>query len=213
MTVLEILKGSLRAIKVLAPGRTPGQSEITDALFGLNAMLRKWATNSLRVYATTRGQYSLAAASSYTIGPAGDIALTERPVEIVSAATIEDDRETPIDVIAHNGSPSRIGLYYRASWPSGVLTPYPEWDTAKTLVLYMRTVFAEIDDEDADVVFPPGYEDAILYNLAVRLSLEWPQAVLTPEVKEQARLALAEIQSLNLPRTVCELDSAIFPRR
>jgi hypothetical protein len=211
VTVLELLKSSLRAIQVLAPGRTPGPSETADALVVLNSMLRSWATSRLIVHAITRAEYSLAAgAESYTIGPAGDLAVEERPVEIHAAAKLEDGEEEPIEVFPHVEAPSRVGLYYAPSWPLGVLTPYPEFDDATTLVLYTREVFAAITDTADDVEFPPGYEDAIRYNLAVRLAPEWGR-VATPKVEELARTSLAAIQSVNLPRPEAKIDSALFP--
>jgi hypothetical protein len=209
MTILELLKSSLRAIQVLAPGRTPNASETTDALSVLNAMLRSWANNKLIVHSTLRAEYELAAAASYEVGPGGDID-ADRPVKITAAAELLNGEEIPIDVFDHVAAPSRAGLYYSASWPLGTLTPFPEWTEGKTLVLYTREVFAEIDDTSDDVEFPPGYEDAIRYNLAVRLAPEWGK-LCPATVADFARTSLADIMSNNLPQVELTLDSGIFP--
>jgi hypothetical protein len=209
MTILELLKSSLRLIQVLAPGRAPNASETTDALTVLNAMLRSWATNSLIVPATARAEYELAAAASYTIGAGGDID-ADRPVKITAAAQLLNGEEIPIKVFDHEKAPYLAGLYYSAGWPLGTLTTFPEWTEGKTLVLYTREVFAEIDDTSDDVEFPPGYEDAIRYNLAVRMAPEWGK-VAQPIVADMARISLAEIMSANLPQRELTLDAGIFP--
>jgi hypothetical protein len=209
VTVLDLLKSSLRAIQVLAPGRTPGPSETTDALTVLNAMLRSWATNRLIVHAIARAEYSVPAQASYTIGPDGDIDAT-RPVKIQAAARLSNGEEIPLELFEYTASPSRAGLYYNASWPLGTLRIHPAPVEGLTLVLYTQEVFSEITDTEDDVEFPPGYEDAIRYNLAVRLAPEWGR-VASPLVIDFARTSLAAIQSLNLPKPDLSIDLALFP--
>ena len=209
MIILDLLKSSLRAIQVLAPGRTPNQSETIDALTVLNAMLRSWSTHRLIVHAIARRSFDLGPADSYTIGPGGDLAVAERPVKIEAAALACSGAEGPYRVYDHLGPPTREGLYYKASWPLGVLTPYPSFSSAQTLILYTREVFAEITDPDADLEFPPGYEDAIRYNLAVRLAPEWGGRVAPDAVVDLARTSLAFIMSDNLPRPELTIDPAL----
>ena len=62
------------------------------------------------------------------------------------------------------------------------------------------------------VSVPPGYADAIRYNLAVKLAPEWGRTI-TPEVAEMARTSKAAIQRLNLPAPVMLCDPAMLNRR
>jgi hypothetical protein len=55
------------------------------------------------------------------------------------------------------------------------------------------------------VVLPPGYPDAIVLNLALRLAPQFQRPV-DPDVREQARVSLMRLMSINAPKPIADLS-------
>ena len=203
VTASDVIRRALRIIGAIAGGETPSSTEEADALQVLNAMLDSWNTKSLAVYALRDESLTLTGAASYTIGMGGDLN-TARPVKIEAAYT----RLSSIDYHVEQASAdawyqlaakSTIGtvpewLYYEPSYPLGTLYLYPK-PTTGVLHLVTRAPFAAYSAADS-LVLPPGYQDAITYNLAIRLAPEYGRPV-TPEVAAIARDALNSIGLVN----------------
>lgn len=206
MTYADLIRSSLRLIGQLAPGRGPNNSEITDALFVLNSMLDAWTIERLMIYTVERNTYPVAGAQ-ITFGPGGDY--PERPVRIESAAIIYSGAgyEYPVDVLtqqrwAAGGGPTRPGpspggVYYDGAFPTATLSLSMLPTNIASVALYTWQPLTQIVDENATVVFPPGYADAIRYNLAVRCAPEWQKAP-RPEVMDMAVQSKANVKSFNM---------------
>ena len=163
---------------------TPDNTQRTAALLLLNSMLSSWDAESLSIPYNVREALSLTSGSGiYTIGSGGDLD-TARPIKIINAF-IRDansvDYEIDIgmnrweyDAISDKtatGRPAR--LYYDPQYPLGIL--YFDSVTANTETLYLTsekhvTSFATVDD--TITTLPTYYEEAIVYNLAVRIATE-----------------------------------------
>jgi hypothetical protein len=204
MTYYDVIRSSLRLIGVLAPGRGPNNSEITDAMFVLNSMLDSWTTEHLMIYTIERGQFPLNGQSSLTFGPGGTFAV--RPLRIDRAAVVYSDVETPVPVLTRQrwtlgGGPTNVGGYEGVYNDNGMplatvhVRPVPTY--ASDLVLYTWRALRQVIDENATVEFPPGYGDAIRYNLAVRCGPEWSRQP-RPEVFQMAIDAKASVKSFNM---------------
>ena len=202
-TAATIIKRSLRLIGALAAGETPTADEQADALEALNAMLDTWRTASLSVYALRDETLTLTGVASYTIGTGGNLNTT-RPVHIESAYERLNDTDYPIRIapasawykIAAKSSTSDVAewLYYEPAYPLGTLYLYPK---ATTGVLHLVTWVPLTSYAAADsVALPPGYQDAITYNLAVRIAPEYGRPV-TPELAAIARDAMLRIERVN----------------
>lgn len=227
MTVLDLIKSSLRLIGQLGPGRAPNASETADALFVLNGMIEAWNTESLAIYNTRADQYPLTAGKqSYTIGTGGEIN-APRPVQIERANVVltmvagpdysvplellTDERWSAIPVKALQSSIPRA-LYYDNAYPLANISLYPVPTTTPKLELatwQQLTGFATSSDT---VAFPPGYADAIRYNLAVRLAPEWGK-VPRPDVLALAVDSLAKIKTLNGETPELRCDPAVTCNR
>ncbi len=107
--------------------------------------------------------------------------------------------------------------------PQGV---YPQWDfplvtlfywpipTVATLtaVLYLPTAITAFANLSTHYEFPPSYEEAILYNLAMRLSLEYPACNRISDVAAMARDALMTVKIPNVPDDILQVDRALLFR-
>lgn len=215
-TAADLIARALRVINVLASGETPTANEQSDALATLNSMLDAWRTESLMVYALRTEQLAMTGAASYTVGTGGDLNTT-RPVKIESAYWRNGDVDYPLrlaDAKAWAGvaDKSTAGtpdwLYYEPAYPLGVvhLTPAP---SSGTLHLVTWTPFAALGANDP-VALPPGYEEAIVYQLAARLAIEYGRGV-PPDVAALARAAKTDIKRANF--RVPKMDIGFSGRR
>jgi hypothetical protein len=212
MTVLDLIKSSLRLIGQLAPGRGPNASETADALLALNAMLERWGNEKLLVYQIGRDEHTLTpGTAAYTIGAGGDIDAA-RPVRLEGAARIpagETDEEELEILTLDRRRGGHAGLYNDGAFPLATLTIAPAPGGADTLVLYPWRAIVGFAATDESVAFPPGYADAIRYNLAVRLAPEWNRAI-RPDVAALAVESKAAIKSVHLEPLDMAVDEALL---
>jgi hypothetical protein len=225
-TARDLIKGSLRLIGALASGETPPADELQDGLSALNAMVGSWSTESLSVFYKVREEFTLTASQqSRTIGVGGNFD-TARPIKI-EAATIEDQSSTstpeyPLEILTldqwaaisiksvQSTLPSR--LYYEPEYPLGVLYLWPIPTAANKLVLYSLKSLTSFTSLDTDLSFPPGYERALRYNLAIELVAEYGKSV-SGEVGTIAVESKANIQRINIKENLLGMDSALLGGR
>jgi hypothetical protein len=223
MTVLQLITRSLRMIGQLGPGRGASTTEATDALAVLNSFVDSLNAERTTVYNILRSEHTLTPSlDPHTIGTSGTFNTT-RPARLERAGIIAagSGEEMPLRVYnnvqewAAKGNKSTTGepgdLYYEPSYPLAKLHLYPVPSTAATLVLYGWSPIAQFAATSDTVAFPPGYEDMLASNLAVRLGPEWNRP-LRPETIDLARVSLAKIRSMNAPAPTLSCDSALLGR-
>lgn len=201
-TAADIIARALRTIGVLASGETPSANEQADALTVLNVMLDAWRTESLMTYALRDQSKAMTGAASYTIGASGDIN-TDRPVKIERAYWRSGGIDFPVQVVtkqawdqiadkATTGTPD--WLYYEPSMPLGRVWLHPI-PANGTLYITTWTPFVALAANDA-LGLPPGYEEAITYQLAARLCAEYGRPV-SPDLAGIARASKSDIKRMN----------------
>ena len=79
------------------------------------------------------------------------------------------------------------GIYYDPSYPDGRVYVVPVPDTALTITLVHDEAFTALASVSTSLSFPPGYERALRYALAVELAPEFG--------KNRLRLSSARLQS------------------
>jgi len=179
-TAQTLIKAALRVIGAYAPGETPTTDELADGLECLKLMLRHWSDNNMRIYYTKQDTKVLTGASSYTIGSGGDIN-TVRPASIRGAYVkdsagidsilniIDEAKYRRFQLKTLSGTPEY--LWYSPEYPKGKIYIY----TLSTGTLYLDSLkpLTEPALITSTVEFPPGYDEAIKFNLAVRLAPEY----------------------------------------
>lgn len=195
MTGLDLVSASLRKIGALASGEDPDSSSSNDALAELNRMIDTWSTQGLLIYSKVRETFTLSGGTStYSMGT-GATLNTTRPMRIVDAAISISGLEYPMRIITVDeyarirlksiqGIPGY--LYPEGTYPNETLNLYPVPTTDYTLVTYSWKPLASVSALTTVLSFPPGYEDALIYNLALRLAPEYGKPL------DQAIIALAE---------------------
>ena len=107
--------------------------------------------------------------------------------------------------------PDRI--YYQETYPNGTIWPwpYPE-DTATALAnkleIFTWAYLSSWATADTSIDLAPGYKDAITWALAERLTVPFGLN-LSNELKNQARMAMASVASVNLKARKISMDYGI----
>lgn len=215
MTVIQLIKGSLRLVQGLGVGRgiENSGSIAADCLFSLNALLDTWRTERLLVPHITETTYTWpAGTSSRTIGTGGQFNAT-RPVRIESAVLVNGDSRTLLDMLTRERYlERRDGLYSNGAAPLSTLYLLPVPTASVSLELSTWTpisAFAAVTDT---IVLPDGYEAALLYNLALELAPLFPDTMLTDHVITRARETKAAIKRLNMTWPELACDAALLSR-
>lgn len=183
-TARSIIKRALLKNGVLTKNESPSGDEASDGLESLNDLIGSWSNDSLLIYARVSESFPLVSGqSSYTIGSGGDFD-TSRPLQILTAFTrigsidyeIDIINDTAFDGITQKDISSSIPevLYYDASNPLATITIYPV-PTTGTLHIRSEKQLTEFTTLDTDVDLPPGWDRALIYNLALELASEYGQ--------------------------------------
>lgn len=223
-TCANLIERAMRLLGQVPTGGTPTTSEYAIGLIAVNGMLSSWCNEKLMCYAMREESLTFTAAVSRTIGPSGNL-VTTRPVEI-SAAWVVDSGNTsqPVDIItdeeyaaipdktATSNYPSRAN--YKASMPDGTIYFYPVPTASGTMKLLTRTPLTAFSATSDSVSLPPGWEDAIAFNLAVVLGPEFETEAKGSTV-EMARTTKAAIKRVNSApiKAYTELAMLVGPRR
>jgi hypothetical protein len=187
MTARELIRDALQEIGALAVGEAVSNADAQAALVRLNSMISTWQTERLMIDNVTRYDFSLVAnQQSYTIGPTGadfTLAIRPRTIEYANLVVISgsDTYEVPLELIddAHwadlrvKGTTSSLPskMAYSVGMPLGTLDFWPvPSDSTVDVALYIPIPLAAGLTLDSVLTLAPEYEEAIRYNLAIRLA-------------------------------------------
>lgn len=222
MTGRDLVTASLRLIGAVAPGESVAASEATDGLSALNRMLGGWSTEGLLIHAQTQDTLTLVpGTATYTMGTGGTFN-TARPQQILQAvlrtSSGSSATDYPLDLLTLDqwsaitqksleGSHPR-SLYDDGAYPLRSLTVYPKPTAAHTLVIFSLKALSEVSTLDSSISLPPGYDRALIYNLALELSPEYGKSV-PDAVAMVATESKAGLKRMNLKPSYLRADDAL----
>lgn len=209
MIVQNWLTASLRKLGVYASGELPTPENLADALSAGQSMLRSWAAERINVFASTKEDVVLTPGTFlYTWGTGGSIN-SDRPHQVLGASIVDSSGVTHDVSIISEGKYRSItikatisrpyALFFQPTFPLANVYLYPVPDTAETLSLDSLKAFTETSSFTGlfdTLSFPPQYEEALIYNLTVRLASEFGKAV-SVEVAAIASSSYTRIVTLN----------------
>ena len=176
MTAREIITAALQCIGV--PALVDPNN---NTLAALNRILDSWDASGLYVYSVQVYQHTLTVGQrSYTIGQGGQINI-QRPVKIQDAACISGGARFPVAVadserwnrlirVDDMTSSVILALYNDYAYPISTIRVWPTPSMASTLELHVWTQLGKFSTLDSNVSFPPGYDRALIYQLAANLA-------------------------------------------
>lgn len=215
----------MRLIGVTDHGRTQGALQLADGLTSLNLMLDTWNAEKLALYATVRNVFSLTAGKqTYTLSPSGDFNLTPRPHEIEYAGILTltgapQPVELPIAIwteqdwaacsIKSVASSLPTAIYCDWNWPAATVNLWPIPTANVQLALYTPQLLSQFANLSLTIDLPPGYADALRYNLAVRLAPEYAKTP-SPLVLELAASLKGAIKTANAEPIALGTDAGLL---
>lgn len=205
-TVRDLIRQSLGLIHVVGAGENMTAEDANDTLRLLNQMLSSWSSDGAIIYNRSVDTLALSAGvQSYTMGPTGTIATT-RPVGITQATITLGGVVTQMNIWSSNtistldfptlqgGTP--YDLYVNNSVPNLEFKLFPIPSGGQTLTIYSLKPLATLT-LDTVLELPPGYEMALMLNLAVFTAPFYEKEVMRTTVKK-AYETLSTIKANNL---------------
>jgi hypothetical protein len=224
LTGQDLLNSALRLVGVLASGEIATAAESIDGLQTLNDMLDSWTSDRLSIFTITPRTFALVPGQQgYTIGVGGNFNVPRPPridsVSIVSLANPLEPLELPIEMLTieqwaaipvkNIQSTLPQSVYDDGAFPLRTLNYYCIPSTTVNTVIYGWAALTSFPTLATNVTFPPGYQRAIRYNLAVELCGEYGRPV-DPTVGRIAIESLAKVRAFNAPLVELRCDAALI---
>jgi hypothetical protein len=222
MTELELCESALRLVKALKVGQQIGASARAECRRTANALLTAWSIERLMVYQIAEATYAWpSGTASRTIGPSGADFTAARPTRVETAVIVDGDERHPLEVIrsqdrwagiSQRTLTSELPELLHDNMASPVSTLFLWRVPSKALTLELG-VWAELTaftaDLAAQIALPPGYERALLYNLALEFAPKFEGAEVSELVARTAPESKAAIKRVNMPVPLMECDSGV----
>lgn len=103
-------------------------------------------------------------------------------------------------------------LYDNGNYPLRTITLWPIPQTANVCVLWLMQPLVNFDELDTPIQYPPGYERAFRFNLAIELAAEWGKDV-PGNVENIAINAKNELERLNATPQYMQTDGGTNAQR
>ena len=218
--VLELIRAALNVTNDLFPGEDPDANAARSALFNLNSMLDSWSAEKLVAYTERNDTFTLTpGVATYSIGPTGAFVMP-RPIAVNGAqAKVPGGTDTVLKVLSnddYNGiedkaatseAPTEIG--FLPTFPSASISFWPVPTTAAVVRISTSAPFTQLSTMTEIVTLPPGYQEAIIYNLAVRICTSTHKAV-PGSVAQMAADSLARIKANNVPESLLQFPPEVL---
>jgi hypothetical protein len=211
-TVLDaIITPALKEIGVLAAGETATSEDAADALSRLNRLIDRLAAESSSIFYRTRTTWTISANDGeYTVGSGANVNIA-RPVFVHQIGFIDTstdpDTEYPLKMLTEDGYaaiPQKAQTstfpqfaFYNPTYANATLTLWPV-PTSSTLsgVIYHSTAVTSFATTSTSVSLPPGYEEALVTNLALLLCPQFERQP-SPVLVQAARESMATLKRVN----------------
>ncbi len=225
MTPRQICTLALKMCGALGVGQTALAEDTNDTFTLLNMMLGQWSQKRWLVYHLIDVTAPISANGTITLGAGGTIN-TPRPDRIEAAfaryAIGSGPIDYPLEIIESRADWNAIGLkgmtglpsavFYDSGYPLGTVYVFPQPAVLYEIHLSLKQALPSFGNLSDDLNLPPEYEEAILYNLAVRL---FPMYGLSPraDVVTLAKVSLNTIRNSNTQIANLRMPAGLPGRR
>lgn len=227
MTVADLLTATLKLIGVIAKSEVPSADEYADSMARLQDMIDSWMAERLAIFTVKRSVFTLVSGQQeYTIGPGADFNIA-RPMWIQDAGIISNTNpqqplELPMTILSDDDYASvsiknvatSLSWYIYYNYDFDVngrgkvwFWPIPNVSTLQ-VALYVPTPLTQVTGLTDVLHFPPGFAEAVRYNLAVRLCPEMGKP-LDPIVGALAIEGFARVERSNKRLQRLGIDPAL----
>lgn len=230
MTVLDLIKRAFRDLNIYSVDDDIPSSEANESFDRLNMMLNQWNNQQLLCYQIAETSWPVVSnKATYSIGKgAGADWNGDRPIRISSIylrlnaapnsidyplVKLTNEQYQDLSMKAIQSSIPYAYLFVNA-WPNAIITLFPVPTTALTLYLHAWSQLAQFSTINDTVSLPPGYDAAIIHNLAVEIaSYHNPPETLYQRVLKMATDSKAILKDTNNSEPVmAKVDFAMAGR-
>lgn len=225
-TAGSIIADAMYEIGAYAPGDTISSVHQQLGLLRFQNQLNAWQADFLTLNLQTPKTYTLVAADNeFTVGPTSvDVTTTQRPVFIeginylnpgsspateVPMGEMDDDTYRALSQKTLTSSlPQQY--HVNATMPNVTVFVWPTVTQNVGLVLYLKQGITEPTLLTTSVTGPQGYQEAFMYQLALRLCGPMSRPV-TEHISSMAAASYARMKRPNEQPAILGVDAALVP--
>lgn len=212
VTARDLVTSALTELDRAGDGTTVSAEDSAWGLQKLQRQIDQWNARRELIFSVGFQLFTMQANHSpHTIGPGGDFNIPIRPTTVVGWSFILNGASAnPVDVpgylrdddwyqnnpLKNLTSSISTDLYYSPDSPLGNLFFFPICNVANQVRLELWSSLAQAVSLDTKLGFVQGYWDAIVLDLAVRLSPSF-EKVVSPDLREQWNRAMRIIEANN----------------
>jgi hypothetical protein len=225
-TKLQLIEDALSHAGIFAPGETIPAADADSCSRNFDSFVDRLNATRQAIFSETILNVALVPGQqTRTIGPGGDINTT-RPQQITAANLIfspstSSEVRRPLDLWVEQqwsqlrfqnvqGPPLR--MYQQTGYPLWTLYFYPIPDQAYGLELYVWNQLAIGTPLSSTVIFPPGYQDMLTFNLARRFCGLFDRPI-SSYLEQQATQSMMDAFGNNSVSPLLSTEQEISPRR
>ncbi len=211
-TAQSLITDALTLFNVVEIGGTPSTAQLNDGLTRLQGMIDAWQADGLQIFCIQTVSWTSTGANPYTFGPSGT-ASTTRFERIVGCRMRISGVDYPIEIWSQQQYAAAvlktltltfpIGAYYDQGYTSTAPTGqaslyfYPICGSGSTLYVDGWQPLLSLSALSDTIYLPPAYQEALTYNLALRLGPAYGQPV-TADILRIAQESEARLRARNL---------------
>jgi hypothetical protein len=210
--VSDIINQALMDIGGYAVGETMTSAEQADAFMRLNQMLDSWSREQLTLPNYLHTSFAMIAGTSvYTLGTAGTLVTAAVPLRVTGAASVSGNFRSNCRVISFDQFASEVSdpmsstsvlantVAADGSFPNINIKVFPVPAAAPgTLWLDYWSAIAQFITVGDTLNLPAGWQDALHFNLAVRLYPQYARAGgIDPVLAANAQSSKGALVALN----------------
>ena len=219
VAALDLITDAFYELNVFMPGESIPNADAQTGLRYLNRMLSIWKTQSFTIPAILRSVLSWTVGKGgptnpYTIGSGGDFDIArpsnQQSIKQAMLLLVDGSTEIPLGMMtdqSYDQLPVKnlagaqpTSIYYNPTFTSGLGTinawPVPNTTTTRP-VLYCEQALTTFGNLTTAYQLPDGYDDALMYCLALRLAGPYGKPV-TDDLREFATQGLRLIKRANV---------------
>jgi hypothetical protein len=224
-TVRAVITDALMEIGVLEPGESPSAAQASIGLRRTQGMIDSWAADRLTLSLQLRTPFTWPANTSSVQVGRGQTVDMDRPVWVnnltfvvpgtnpgveVPMGLMDEDAYASLTIKNLTSQLPQQAFYQtNVNDPNGTLFIWPT-PPSLTLVLYTPQAVSVPANLNSLMQGPPGYQDAFLYQLALRLCTPFGVAV-PPLLPRMAASAFENMKKPNVEPGSMGLDPALVP--
>jgi len=220
-TALDVIKRAMRLAGVYSIGEEPSAEETTSGFQALNGMIESWANESLMIYVHTSDSIPLVATTgAYTLGASGTL-VTTRPIEALDTSYVVYQNVSypcpALSIDQYNAIPYKLqtsefpwSLWYEDTYPNATITVYPTPSASSTLVFWSKKQLSQFTALTDVITFPPGYFDALCFNMATFWGPEFDGVTIPKQVIMQAQNLKRMIKRTNTKSLPMAMPTAVL---